>query len=598
MAISLVRGIERIARAIGRPELLDDERLQSNEGRQQNSGELEALISAWTSERTRKEAFAQLQAFEVICAPVNTMADLASDAQFLHRRSFQQVKLADVSLTLPGRPFREAGQEPEELLPPRFVDRHGREALGRPHRTESRSSTWQFTPRPPLDQSGAAPHAAARPLPLSGVRVIDFGDAWAGPYACTLLADAGAEVIRIEDIHRMPANMRGRREPGARAQGYVNREPGHRPWDRFYLYNGCERNKYGITLDLKQEKGRELFLDLVRHSDVVVSNYAHGALASLHLEYHDLKRVNPGVIMLYISGYGSDGPYSNYVALGPTVDAASGHQSLRGYPETAPADSAHTYYPDVVGSYTSFFAVVAALHRKSETGEGRSLELALTEALLPHFGAYIGEYSLAGKLRPLEGNRDRQACPHGCYPTRDLDPAEDGRLRSDRWIAIACWDEGQWQALASLMGRPDLASDHRFASAPARKSREDELDAYISDWSRHQDGSLMMHALQAAGVPAASVMADSELFEDPHVLERGFLREVRHREAGSFLGPGPVWQSAKHELGVRMPANCLGEHNRLVLRGLLGVSDVEFAQLEADEVCGEVYALRLAQEGQ
>jgi crotonobetainyl-CoA:carnitine CoA-transferase CaiB-like acyl-CoA transferase len=107
-----------------------------------------------------------------------------------------------------------------------------------------------------------------------------------------------------------------------------------------------------------------------------------------------------------------------------------------------------------------------------------------------------------------------------------------------------------------------------------------------------------MHALQAARVPATSVMADSEIFEDSHILGRGFLRDIRHREAGRFLGPGPVWQSAKQELGVRMPANCLGEHNRLVLQGLLGVSDVEFAQLEADEVCGESYALRLAQEGQ
>jgi formyl-CoA transferase len=329
-----------------------------------------------------------------------------------------------------------------------------------------------------------------------------------------------------------------------------------------------------------------------------VTNFAHGALASLRLEYEDLAKVNPELIMLYISGYGRDGPYANYVALGPTIDAASGHQSLRGYPETAPADSAHTYYPDVVGSYTGFFAALAALHRRAAGGGARFLEMALTEALFPHLGGFIGECSLSGHQSQLRGHRDPSASPHGCYPSRDLEDSTDGRLTADRWIAIACWDKGQWEALARLMGRPDLASDRRFATTSARKEREDELDGLIAEWTHTRPARELMHLLQREGVPAAAVMSDPDVFEDAHIAERGFLREVEHREAGRFRGPGPIWRSSSHSLGVRMPANCLGEHNRLVLQGLLGQSEDDFAELEAEGVCGEVYTLALAQEGQ
>jgi crotonobetainyl-CoA:carnitine CoA-transferase CaiB-like acyl-CoA transferase len=599
IAISLVRGVHRIARAIGRPELMRDARFATNEGRQENSGELEAVISSWTVERTRREAFEQLQSFGVTCAPVNTIPDLLSDPQFVHRGAFREVEYGGARMLLPGKPFRERGKHPHSPGPPPVL---GQDSLDNMLRGENRVA---MASGPPLRQADAGA------LPLDGVRVIDFGDAWAGPYACTLLGDAGAEVIRIEDVHRMPANMRGRlhsstpESSGGDVSGYAGRKPGRRPWDRFYLYNGCERNKYGITLDLKQERGRDLFLKLVQQSDVVVSNYAHGALRSLRLEYDDLIKVKPDIIMLYISGYGADGPYEDYVALGSVIDAVSGHQSLRGYPETAPADTAHTYYPDVVAAYTGFFAVMAALHRRairanqaSPQASGLNLEMALTEALFPHIGGFIGEYSLTGRLEAILGNRDPQASPHGCYPTRDLEAAEEGRLTTDRWLALYCSDDAQWRSLAHLMGRDDLADDTRFATASARKSHEDELDALIADWTRARTASELMLELQAAGVPAMSVMADSDIFEDPHVRSRGFLREIVHREAGVFRGPGPIWHSRKHDLEVRLPANCLGEHNRLILQGLLGITTDEFAALEAAGVCGEVYALDLAEEGQ
>jgi crotonobetainyl-CoA:carnitine CoA-transferase CaiB-like acyl-CoA transferase len=213
------------------------------------------------------------------------------------------------------------------------------------------------------------------------------------------------------------------------------------------MHNGVERNKQGITLDLSQPRGRELFLELVAESDVVVSNFALTAIEGLGITYDDLSAVNPKLVMAVISGYGADGPYRDYAALGSTIDAVAAHQSLRGYPETAPLDSQHTYYSDAITGYTAFFAVMAALHRRRESGEGGCVDVALTESLFPAIATQIGAYSVAGEVPPMLSNRDRVAAPQGCYRTRSLPEEESERLTDDRWIAISCRDEAEWQAL-------------------------------------------------------------------------------------------------------------------------------------------------------
>jgi crotonobetainyl-CoA:carnitine CoA-transferase CaiB-like acyl-CoA transferase len=437
----------------------------------------------------------------------------------------------------------------------------------------------------------SGPPAGPQGLPLAGVRVVDFGEAYAGPYCCTMLADAGAEVIRVENIHRMPANQRGMPNPAPPYLGYKDGDPGERPWNRFALQNSHERNKYGITLDLKQPRGRELFLELVARSDVVVANFARTAMESLRVEYGDLTAVNPKLIMAFISGYGADGPYRDYAALGSTIDAVSAHQSLRGYPESAAIDNQHSYFSDSITAFTTFFVVTAALHRRRLTGEGAFFDMALTESMFPAIGGPITAYSATGELPLMPGNRDPAAAPHGCYRSRALpDDPDSQRLTDDRWIAIACRDEEEWSALLRVMGRPELAADPRFRELAARQAHQDELDEVINAWTEHQDATALMHELQSAGVPAMALMPDSELFEDPHLKARGYFAEVDHRDAGRYRMPGPVWRSRKHDIRVRMPTYCLGEHNREILQGLLGVTDEEFATLEAGGVIGEAYA--------
>ena len=574
IAIALNRGIDRIAEALDEPRLSTDPRFATNMLRLQHAGEIEALMIPWTISRTRREAFEILQEHRVISAPVSRPEEVADDPQFVHRRTFQNVSWAEREIRLPRPPYRLAGEGPPELSSPPRLDEH--------------DSGWLecLLASSPAARPDAAP---ARSLPLEGIRVLDFGDAWAAPYAAVLLADAGAEVVRVEDVHRMPANMRGPRVPVPPYNGFRDRDPGERPWERFFLYNGCERNKYGITVDAKQEAGRELFLRLAERSDLVLTNYTRETLNSLRLTYAELSARRPDLVMLQISGYGLNGPYADYVALGTTIDAITGHQTLHGDPESSPTDTEQGYYADSSTAYHSFFAAVAALRERDRSGCGVHLDIALSEAMFGTLGGAIGATSIAPQTNL--GNRDLRNAPQGCYPTRSR-PGDPGTKRQtdDCWIAIACETEEQWSALAAAIGAPELRSDPRFGSAEARQAHHDELDKLIGAWTAPQDTSELMHRLQARGVPAAAVLPDSDVFDDPQLAARGFFRELPHTE-GAFHGPGPIWRAERHPPEVRHAANGLGEHNRLVLQDWLGLDDDEFAALEAANVCGDRYVL-------
>jgi crotonobetainyl-CoA:carnitine CoA-transferase CaiB-like acyl-CoA transferase len=581
-ALGLSRGMERVALAVGLTELVEDPRFGERPQPPEVAAEAEALLTGWMVQRTRREAFEYLQQHRVIGGPINGVEDLLDDPQFTHRGAFVDVEAGKHRFRLPGAPFRDLGEPAAVAGPPPGFGAH----------TEQVLSGLDAPLDGALAASVAGGSGESGKLPLSGLRVIDFGEAYAGPYCCTLLADAGAEVIRVENIHRQPANLRGQPTPMPPYLSYKDREPGERPWNRCLMHNGVERNKQGITLDLSQPRGRELFLELVAESDVVVSNFALTAIEGLGITYDDLSAVNPKLVMAVISGYGADGPYRDYAALGSTIDAVAAHQSLRGYPETAPLDSQHTYYSDAITGYTAFFAVMAALHRRRESGEGGCVDVALTESLFPAIATQIGAYSVAGEVPPMLSNRDRVAAPQGCYRTRSLPEEESERLTDDRWIAISCRDEAEWQALLATIDSEELSRDARFADLDARHEHHDELDAILNEWTAQYDSNELMHRLQAAGVPAVALMPDSDVMDDPHLIARGYFAHVDHRDAGEYRAPGPIWRSQRHEVRLRDPAHCLGEHNREVLQGLLGVSDDEFDQLGAQGIIGEAYSAR------
>jgi crotonobetainyl-CoA:carnitine CoA-transferase CaiB-like acyl-CoA transferase len=415
-------------------------------------------------------------------------------------------------------------------------------------------------------------HTMTETSPLAGLKVIDFGDAWSVPFACTMLADAGADVIKVEDIHRQLSTLRGPTAPTGPLDGYPDRDPGERPWNRYYLFNNSERNKRGITLDLTQPEGRALFDRLIAECDIFATNYTPRAVQNLGLTFDDLTRLNPRIIYAHVTGYGCAGELAEAVALGSSIDAWTGHMALRGYRETTPYDTGLSYFADALGAAHLLVAVLTALRARDQGGAPQCIELALTETLIPALARPLLETVVTGAAPAVHGNRDPEWAPQGVYPVRG----------DDRWIAIAARTEREWEALCACLGLDAAA----FPAVERRRDEHDALDARIAAQTETWDGPALMAALEARGVPAMFVYRDSEILAEPELTGGGFLQIANHPETGTRLYPGPLWRSRENPPRLRTPHYGLGEHNREVLCGRLGISEEAYAELERRQTIG------------
>ena len=284
-------------------------------------------------------------------------------------------------------------------------------------------------------------------LLLEGIRVVDHGIVYTGTAAATMLADMGAEMIRVESIGRFPAATRGavaRPPEGLETYfGYADNNPGERPWDRWYQLHALNRNKYGITLELNRPEGVEVYKRLVRTSDVIMENFSEGTMERLGLGYAALKEVKPDIIMVSASGLGKAGPYKGYSTFGSNIDAMSGMMSLRGYPDddSMIRTTSHVW-SDNVAAGTVAFAVLVALHYREKTGKGQFIDLSQADAFLPHMGETIMEYTMNNRVQEAVGNRESSMAPHGCYRCRG----------SDKWVTIAVSSHEQWEAFCQALG--------------------------------------------------------------------------------------------------------------------------------------------------
>ncbi len=413
-------------------------------------------------------------------------------------------------------------------------------------------------------------------LPLEGVRALELAEVWAGPFCGTLLGDLGAEVIKVESIQRL---SRGAIRPPSGASGYPDDEPGERPWNRFANYNAINRNKLDVTLDLTSSRGVEVFKELVSVSDMVFCNYAYGVMESFGLGYDALRRVKPDLIVLMMPGYGNTGPDKRYRSMGMTIDAFTGHSSLRGYPDLDLSTLSLVHHPDAVAGVTAAFAVCAALHYRARTGKGQFIDMSQAEAFTPHLGEVFLEYGMTGHVRERGGNRHPRMAPHGCYPC----------LGDDKWVTIAVRDEKEWRVFCQATDIPHLAEDLRFATLKARLKNQDTLDETISRWTSVRDRYEVTRLLQVSGIPARPVLdCGGDTYDDPHLQESGYFQEVTHPEAGTHLLSGPIWKLSDSREQAQKPAPCLGEHNSYILRDVLGFSDATLASLENEQIIGTV----------
>ena len=412
-------------------------------------------------------------------------------------------------------------------------------------------------------------------LPLSNTRVLDLSIVWAGPYATQLLADWGAEVIRVEPLSVFQPVTRGvvpRPQKGQflSAHKFPNNDPEPRPWNRDSAFNTHARNKLSMSLNLDEQDGRSVFTDLVSISDILLENNPVSTLAKLGIDYPWLRNIRPDIIVVRMPPYGLQGPYRHFRSVGSSLEAVMGHTSIRGYRDTDPSMTSTVYTADAAAGANAAFAAVSALLFRQESGLGGLIEVGQAQAMLPYLGEALIDYSMNSRVQSTLANADYSKAPHGCYPCAG----------GDNWITISINSDARWQALCQLINSPTLSNDPRFNTVLGRWRCQEEIDAHIARWTRDKDPSPLMAQLQRAGIPSGPVMKESALLADPHLAHRGFFQTLDHSETGVYRYPGPMWRSRSLPNQLRTPPCNLGEHNPYVYKDLLGYDNTRYADLE------------------
>ncbi len=396
---------------------------------------------------------------------------------------------------------------------------------------------------------------------FEGLRVVDFGWVWAGTVLGHILADYGAEVIKVESKRRLDGLRLGKVfELG----DTLEMNP--------YFHN-LNRNKLSITLDITKEDAVHLIKELVRQSDLVIENFAPGVLDRRGLGYETLASVKPDIIMISLSAVGQKGPISQIVTYAPIISALSGIDSMVGYPDGPPLGFKHAY-ADPTASLFGAFAVLAALRYRQRTGKGQYIDLSQAESATCLIGEALMDYQMNGRIGSNRGNSSLTMAPHGHYPC-------DGE---DRWVSIAVKTEEEWAGFCRAIGNPAWTQDPKFADRYSRLANSKELDERVAEWTREHSDYEASEILQKAGVAAAPVLGVDGIFVDEHFQSRGIFIDVEHPVVGSsFLYELP-WKMSEVERKPVRHAPILGEHNDYVFGQLLGLPREEIDRLAAEEV--------------
>lgn len=537
---------------LGLSGMRDDPTLLLNKDRLHNIKQLERQFIPRLQRRTAQEWFAEGLKRKIPIVPVPEVSDLLNDLEKKERGAI-------VPIRLEGEEGLTAGSmERLTLTPPRSggkVPAPGEQQAF----ANARSHLTEIGP----DSSGCI--SADRP-PLQGVRVIDFSMGWAGPLCTRTLADLGADVIKIEAI-QYPDWWRG----VDRTPDYVNRQM-YEMTPSFCIMN---RNKRGLTLDLRRPQGLHLAKRLLAEADIAVGNYSVDVLPKLGLGYDVLKKLNPRLIMMSMSAFGANSLHRNCRAYGSTLEQGSGLPSVVGNPGGPPVMS-HIAFGDAVGGLNGCAAVLIALIHTLKTGQGQFIDLAQIECMIPFIAPWITVHSIDGTPPPKYGNRHPQFVPHGCFRCAG----------EDNWILIAATGAEMWQRLAVLIGRPDWATDVSLRSAESRRGIEDLIEKGIEAWTLAREADKAMSELQAVRVAAGVARLPIDLLKDQHLGSRGFMQEIERAFIG--LHPQPSMPIREHgePYPVRTPAPTLGQHNREILSGLLRLSEAEIAQLVRNGIIG------------
>ena len=543
---------ERLVDLMDNPEWASWEIFQGAVERAKNQDVLKMYLDEWFKQWKVQDLFRTGQERRICFSPVHTMSQLAEDEHLRARNFFVDVIHPKAGkLTHLGPPY--------QLREPWWQIRRPAPQLGE-HNAEVQTELQNI---PAAPASSPPPPTPKTRLPLEGVRVTDFTWVWAGPFGTMHLAYLGAEVIKVESHARVDITRRLPIYPDD-MEGGVNRSG---------IFNEWSMGKKSLLLNVAKPEGMEIVKELIKNSDVVVDNFATGVMNNLGLNYDELKKIKPDIIVASISGYGHTGPMQKYMGYGPAMAPISGLSSLTGYKDGRPQEVGISYGDPNSGIHTAA-AICAALAARQRTGKGQYIDVSLFEAMSVLVSEGWMDHVMNGTQPQRDGNHDPFMAPHNCFRCAG----------EDAWVSIACGTDEEWQALCQAIGWSQLVLDARFSTAPERKANEDELEKILTAWTSRRDKWEVTNILQEAGVAAFPAMSAEDLAQDKNLEARGAFSRLPHPEVGPRLHMGIPWLLTESPNGARSPAPLLGQHTDEVMREVLGYSDETIAQLKEKKV--------------
>ena len=556
---------ERLCLATDSPELLLDEDLYAPAARFERAEEIDAQLQPWMSARTADDAVAALQANRV---PASKVLDFAQvlESEHLAARDFWAAR-PDIGPTarMPRAPFR---------LDPGPLDSGGQPApaLG--------ADTAAFTEQLRRDLPRSLPV-----IELSKTRMLEFTLAWAGPLAGRVLADLGAQVLKVEHPASRGLGTTGKASqiggssdwkwgtlpnPQIRAEVFPSADPGDHWWNRMGVWNKMNRGKRSLCIDAKTDYGKDVLGRLVARADVLVHNYTPRGAASLGIDAASLARHNERIASVAMSGYGETGPMASHSSYGPILEACGGLDEATGYIGEGPMRLGLAF-PDAVGGMHGAFAILATLWERAATGHAVHVDLSQLETLLSLVGDGVLATSVSGRPPLRHGNRSDDYAPQGVYRCEG----------DDTWVAVTVGSDDEWHRLVDLTGDDSLASI-RDATVVDRFARHDEIDEAIRRWTERVCPGVAAAQLQAIGIAACPVFSNKDLVEDEHLRAREFMVEWDQADVGRARFPGYPIHFERMKAVVR-GAPALGADNAATLADL-GYDDHAIARMVAEEV--------------
>ena len=547
---SATRHWQALLRAIGREDLIADERFATSEARLEHREDAEALVSAWCLEHTKTEVMETIQGAGAPAGAVLDAGDLSEDPHLRKRGMFVKIEHpARGTVTIPGWPVKMS----ESHVPVRsapLLGAHTGEVL----------SEWQGLRTQGLQQPRQAPPKSDR-LPrnpgmdraLAGIRIVDLTQFEAGTSCTETLAWLGADVVKVEEPERGEVGRYGNTEkPGVDA----------------YYFLLLNANKRSLTCNIKSQRGRELLKRLIAEADVMVENMAPGAIERLGFGYDVVRQLNPGIIFAQIKGFASDGPCAKYLSFDVIAQAVGGSISVTGAEGKAPLRPGPNIGDTGAGIHCAA-GILAALCQRARTGRGQRVEVAMQESVINFCRSAFVPYLASGRHPERNGYRGLHAC-------------RGGGPSDYCFIDVSAVGDETWQRLLRAIGREDLRGGPRFAHTEERAGHSDEIDALLSAWCGGRTKTEAMDTMQSAGVPAGAVFDTNDLARDPDLRRSGIFATIVHPVRGAVTMPGwPVKMSESH-VPVRS-APLLGAHSEEVLSEWLGLSPQEIEEFRKTE---------------